>query len=1190
MLKKVMTRMMALLLAAAPFLGLGTGEAIAATSRVAVIQSLSGTVEVQKSGGSKVFKAFAKMSLNEGDILTTGANSSAVLQFGNGNSADDKMTVSANSKLTFSKLTDRGGTRTKVSMFNGSAWVDVKSIASKNDEFTLETPTAIMGVRGTHLLVSVDPETGSTRLAVAAGVVTAQNQNGDSQAVKPGDEALLTKNELGGGELMIAPADLDTLIAQSDNTIVEAIIAAAGEIALENQQKLDEYFDGEADDASDLERLKSNVENLLGAIVDAAVTSGKISQDRVEELVAIAQQQTGAEIDLSKKTRTLTEEERLKQEAQKQQEAAAAAAAQAKREADEAQRMQQEALLAELEAQRQQAAEEAQRLLEEKRQKALEAYESQLSEEEKQRFLEAQQQLDQPAGASPSATSSPTADSGTGGGSAPGPTNYRIIYDANGGTGAVPVDGTTYAPGDTAIVKDQGELSKPGHLFAGWLVEGTDELLQPESTIVIENANVKLYAQWEYDNPLAHLEIIYAVETSNEEDHFRQLEGINLNVMEDSNSLPYLYPFGFSWPGSMNLGIAAVPKNPQAHVVLKANGVPLEGWGPEQILYEGNNGEIGDSFTIFEGRLFGEYTLLEFEVYENIYADPRIYKLHLNHPAEPDDLEWWASKTTFESVGPNRYAGVVAEEVVSESEPVTFEFQFKYSNEFDVPSIYVNEYRTTAILEHVSTEGDEHTAHYSISLKDNGIHHLNLVTEKNGLIYEFEFNVLVGDAQPPWSTTSSPFMLYLGMETFVPVEWTDDGLALEATLGFNAGYVELQPIWTYDMRSIRSVWDEARRVAMQTPYYSEFNEALAYPIEVYPGNNEYWLYVSDESGYFNETIRLNIYKSDYLTGITDISVEYKPSGSTESTVSSAELHPFFNGARYVKLPDTGGEIQLNLDVDGSFVEYVTLSRVIPQEQYWTEQEIDSQAVTDSRVSFNLGSPIEPTMEHFNDYRVCLAPIGAQYMNCFQMVVIAEDIDAKQAGLMHVGSSFTIYSGPHLSVVELDEITQEVEIVMDYNASYVLVDKYGAIYSGFENWFYVYPATGVNTYYVYDWLKENIVHTITIYKQPYELPPSFNLTDIGVTEDVYYSVEEWGLDVEMPLGAESLTIHPQLPPDASANAKIVGVYTFFEKFGEAEGSDGTYEILMPSYVPYMYVYIVIQDDDYIKPIELILRRM
>lgn len=173
-MSRSIVRLLIFVLVSLPVLGALGKEASAATSRVAVIKEMKGSVKVKKAGGSKEFTAFAKMSLNEGDVLAVGSDSSAILQFANGTSEDDRMTVASNSKLTFSKLSDKDGTTTKVSLFNGSVWVDVKSIENEEDKFTLETPTSIMGVRGTHLLVNVDPVSGATRLTVAAGVVSAQ--------------------------------------------------------------------------------------------------------------------------------------------------------------------------------------------------------------------------------------------------------------------------------------------------------------------------------------------------------------------------------------------------------------------------------------------------------------------------------------------------------------------------------------------------------------------------------------------------------------------------------------------------------------------------------------------------------------------------------------------------------------------------------------------------------------------------------------------------------------------------------------------------------------------------------------------------------------------------------------------------------------------------------------------------------
>lgn len=149
----------------------GASKSAGASSRIAVIRSMSGDVQVQKAGGSKMFKAFAKLSLNQGDKLMTGSDGAAELQFANGTSEDDLLSVGEHTTLGFSKLSDKKGTVTKVSMLQGTAWVDVKSIKRKEDDFRLETPTAVMGVRGTAFYAAVRPDSGATTTAVLSGVV-----------------------------------------------------------------------------------------------------------------------------------------------------------------------------------------------------------------------------------------------------------------------------------------------------------------------------------------------------------------------------------------------------------------------------------------------------------------------------------------------------------------------------------------------------------------------------------------------------------------------------------------------------------------------------------------------------------------------------------------------------------------------------------------------------------------------------------------------------------------------------------------------------------------------------------------------------------------------------------------------------------------------------------------------------------
>ncbi len=397
----------------------GAATAEAASSRVAVIKELKGSVKVKKAGGSKTFAAFARMSLNEGDILSTDGKGSAVLLFSNGSSEDDRMTVSANTTITFSKLTSRGGTTTKVSMFNGSAWVDVKSIQNENDEFTLETPTAIMGVRGTHLLVSVDPATNMTHLTVAAGVVhteTNGSNNPQEQDVYPTQRALITdSDEEADGEIIIAPVDLALLMDQSDSSIVTAILESAADITEENARYVAQYTERGlpsplGDTQDDLNRFKTNTENLLGAVANQALKSGLLTQERLEQIIREVQTQSGMKVDLSKSELALTDEQKKQQEDQRRKE-------EEKRKKAEEQRTpegEQEKKLKEIKSKQNQDNSKAEA---EKKRKQLEEYEKQLSEAEQRRFADDKVKREKEraeaqaaASASPTTSSSQTPD------------------------------------------------------------------------------------------------------------------------------------------------------------------------------------------------------------------------------------------------------------------------------------------------------------------------------------------------------------------------------------------------------------------------------------------------------------------------------------------------------------------------------------------------------------------------------------------------------------------------------------------------------------------------------------------------------------------------------------------------------------------------------------------------------------
>ncbi len=335
MLRKFTLHFIVALLAALPLLGVMAHETSAASSRVAVIKELTGTVKVKKSGGAKEFTAFTKMSLNEGDILAVGTGGSAVLQFANGASEDDMMAVSANTTLTFSKLSDSKGTTTKVSMLNGSVWSSVKSIKNVDDEFTLETPTAIMGVRGTNLAVTVDPETGNTKMGIASGVGKVLPKNDNCQAAEevtlyPSQQISLADSLEGCGgkddsQDDVTVIDIDELFQNASPSVIEQIIKSKESIDKENEEylkKQKELIENQEDDEEvlktqeELDRVSGNLDNLVGNIVKKAIEKNKVDKDQLQELIDETNKTLTKKLELDKvKEQLLTEVEKLKLEA-----------------------------------------------------------------------------------------------------------------------------------------------------------------------------------------------------------------------------------------------------------------------------------------------------------------------------------------------------------------------------------------------------------------------------------------------------------------------------------------------------------------------------------------------------------------------------------------------------------------------------------------------------------------------------------------------------------------------------------------------------------------------------------------------------------------------------------------------------------------------------------------------------------
>jgi hypothetical protein len=299
----------------------------AKSTRAAIVVNVKGTVTVKKSGGSKSYTAYGDMTLNQGDVISTGAASSVVVRIAD---HDDEITIGDNAEVSVTDLESEGnGKQSKVSSWAGSLWVKVKSLVGSEDEFEVETPTAVMAVRGTQFFTGVDPQTGETFVMVGAGAVlttttvynqpdTNNPQEGKTTLLLPTQQINLTgRKEVNDLNTKVEIVDIFKLVEQSSPELLEAIIKNKAEIDAENKQFLDNKKAEIAEnnkantgnsaltinDIETLNKISKNLDNIIGNIAKQALEQKKIDPERMNQIISEANAKISEiekKIDLSK--------------------------------------------------------------------------------------------------------------------------------------------------------------------------------------------------------------------------------------------------------------------------------------------------------------------------------------------------------------------------------------------------------------------------------------------------------------------------------------------------------------------------------------------------------------------------------------------------------------------------------------------------------------------------------------------------------------------------------------------------------------------------------------------------------------------------------------------------------------------------------------------------------------------------
>ncbi len=275
-----------------------TGVALAKETRAAIAVTVEGTVLVTKAGGSNAYRAFEEMSLSQGDHLKTEDGSSIVLQIVD---QEDEITIGPNSDLYISSLlqTDSNAKKSKFKMWAGSVWFKVKKLVSEDDEFEVETPTAVMGVRGSNGYI--EAKLGQIYAMMTSGILESQSTTsssdneagGSTTPIYPGQQFTFVE----GQDSDIGPTGLDVneFVKNAPPSVIKKLIESMQAIQEENDAFVRSIQAGEKTvdsktgltltDASVLNKFADNLNNLIGNVAKTAADENKLSKDEIKSLI-----------------------------------------------------------------------------------------------------------------------------------------------------------------------------------------------------------------------------------------------------------------------------------------------------------------------------------------------------------------------------------------------------------------------------------------------------------------------------------------------------------------------------------------------------------------------------------------------------------------------------------------------------------------------------------------------------------------------------------------------------------------------------------------------------------------------------------------------------------------------------------------------------------------------------------------
>ncbi|SHM63436.1 MAP7 domain-containing protein [Gracilibacillus kekensis] len=265
--------------------------------------------------------------------------------------------------------------------------------SGKHNDYSVQMGDVQSVAEGTHFITSYDPVVGESSIMVVSGIVRVTDSMTESNSrtgllIYPALQANFTNNDNETSQVLINDISINNLVANSDPSIIEALLRNKRNIDQENKDLIDRLEqDGDILETIGLNadaymRYQENLNNTINSIATEAFNQNKLSKEeinRINEQINVDKTSPMRDVFDERKASALEEIRRIQQMKQAQEK---------QRQARKQQQNQLNNLLQQIKKAQEQQKEQNEKQINQKQQQAEEQFKETLTDQQKQRLRE----------------------------------------------------------------------------------------------------------------------------------------------------------------------------------------------------------------------------------------------------------------------------------------------------------------------------------------------------------------------------------------------------------------------------------------------------------------------------------------------------------------------------------------------------------------------------------------------------------------------------------------------------------------------------------------------------------------------------------------------------------------------------------------------------------------------------------